>query len=824
MAIPPRSNVDKGLTQAPEMPELEDEGVEVEAEEGEEDEDEGPESEDASYTIEEQEDGGALITYGGEGPDVDIASLGFGANLAEVLDDAYLSSIAKELGQAVEDDDAGREEWKKAYEEGLTLLGLRYEDRSEPFEGSTGVTHPVLNEAVTQFQAQAYKEMLPPNGPVRTQIVGRVTPEKEQQAERVKNYLNYYITSEMEEYDPEYDQMLYYLGYGGSTFKKVYFDAELGRAVSPVIYPNDLIVPYSARDIRTADRVTHVLKITPNDLRKKQVSGFYRDIDLSEPTEAKRDEIVEKRDKITGIEPSSKPDEYRLYEIHTNLDLEGFEDRDEDGNVTGIKLPYIVTMNADTGDVLAVRRNYDPNDRKKRKQQYFVHYKFLPGLGFYGFGLVHLLGNLSRSSTSILRQLIDAGTLSNLPAGFKAKGLRIQDEGALLQPGEWRDVDAPGGSLRESLLPLPYKEPSQTLMQLLGFCVAAAEKFVGTKDLGMTDSNQELPVGTTIALLERGSRVLSAVHKRLHYAQRQELKLLTRVIRDTVAAYPYDVTAGKEILIQDFDDRVDILPVTDPNIFSMTQRISLAQEQLRLAQAAPQMHNQYEAYRRMYSALGVPDIDLILPVPQQPQPEGPAMENARSMVIPNGGMALKAFPGQDHNAHIASHMAFIRSPLIQTSPQVYGILLGHVFEHVALAAQEQVQAQMQQMQQQMQPVVNPVTGQMVTVPPPPPPPPELLQKAAAAIEAQMIEQVMQQLSPQQGEDPLVALQQRDLDIREKAVQLKAEEAALRIDLDERKLEAKQAEEERRRGSTEDIQQLRANVSMARAREAKRPPQ
>ena len=810
MAIAPRSNIDKGLMEAPEMPELEGEDIEME--------DEGPEG---PYSIEQDEEGGAIITYEGGENARDIASLGFGDNLAEVLDDGYLSLISKELGQAVEDDDEGREEWKKVYEEGLTLLGINYEDRTEPFEGSTGVTHPVLNEAVTQFQAQAYKEMLPPNGPVRAQIVGQVTPEKEQQADRVKNYLNYYITNEMEEYDPEYDQMLYYLGYGGSTFKKVYYDSDMQRAVSPVIYPNDLIVPYHARDIRTAERVTHVLKLTPNDLRKQQVSGFYRDIALQEPTEAERDQIEEKTDKITGIEPGSKPDVYKLYEIHTHLDLEGFEDLGPDGEPTGIKLPYIVTMNADTGDILAIRRNYDQRDPKRRPQQYFVHYKFLPGLGFYGFGLVHLLGNLSRSSTSILRQLIDAGTLSNLPAGFKAKGLRIQDEGSLLQPGEWRDVDAPGGSLRESLLPLPYKEPSATLMQLLGFCISAAEKFVGTKDLGMTDSNQEMPVGTTIALLERGSRVLSAVHKRLHYAQKQELKLLTRIIKDTVSAYPYDVAAGREIAAKDFDDRIDILPVTDPNIFSMTQRISLAQEQLRLAQAAPQMHNQYEAYRRMYSALGVQDIDLILPPPAQPQPEGPAMENARAMVIPNGAPQLKAFPDQDHQAHIASHIAFIKTPLIQTSPQVYGVLLGHVFEHISLMALQQVTQQAQQLQQQAPPMVNPMTGQMM---PPPPPPPELLQRAAAAAEAQMIAEVMQQLAPAQSEDPLIKLQQRDLDIREQAVKLKAEEAALRIDLDERKLQAKQQEEQSRRSSNEDVQQLRANVSLARAREAKRPAQ
>ena len=810
MAISPRSNIDKGLTEAPEQPELEGEDVEME--------DEGPEG---PYSIEQDEEGGAIITYGEEGGPRDIAALGFGDNLAEVLDDGYLSLLSKELGQAVEDDDEGREEWKKVYEEGLTLLGINYEDRTEPFEGSTGVTHPVLNEAVTQFQAQAYKEMLPPNGPVRSQIIGQVTPEKEQQAERVKHYLNYYITTEMEEYDPEYDQMLYYLGYGGSTFKKVYYDADLQRAVSPVIYPNDLIVPYHARDIRTAERVTHVLKLTPNDLRKQQVSGFYRDIELQEPTEAERDEVEEKVDKITGIEPSSKPDVYRLYEIHTNLDLEGFEDVGPDGEPTGVMLPYIVTMNADTGDILAIRRNYDQQDPKKRKQQYFVHYKFLPGLGFYGFGLVHLLGNLSRSSTSILRQLIDAGTLSNLPAGFKAKGLRIQDEGSLLQPGEWRDVDAPGGSLRESLLPLPYKEPSATLMQLLGFCISAAEKFVGTKDLGMTDSNQEMPVGTTIALLERGSRVLSAVHKRLHYSQKQELKLLTNVIRDTVRAYPYDVAGGREIAAKDFDDRIDIVPVSDPNIFSMTQRISLAQEQLRLAQAAPQMHNQYEAYRRMYSALGVQDIDLILPPPAQPQPEGPSMENARAMVIPNGAPQLKAFPDQDHQAHIASHIAFIKTPIIQTSPQVYGVLLGHVFEHISLMALQQVTQQAMQLQQQAPPMINPQTGQMM---PPPPPPPELLQRAAATAEAQLISAIMQQLSPEQSEDPLVKLQQRDLDIREQAVKLKAEEAALRIDLDERKLEAKQAEEQNRRSSNEDVQQLRANVSIARAREAKRPAQ
>jgi hypothetical protein len=804
------NNVDKGLMQAP--MDLEDEEI-PDTELGDNAPSSMDDAEEDDFTIEEDEEGGAIITYGSSTENPDISTLGFGDNLAEGMEEKRLRSMSKELTDLVEDDDESREEWKKMYEEGLTLLGLTYDERTEPFEGSTGVTHPIMNEAVTQFQAQAYKEMLPSGGPARAQILGEVTPEKEMQAARVKDFLNYYITVEMEEYDPDYDQMLYYLGYGGSTFKKVYRDGDLGRAVSPYVLPKDLIVPYGARDLATADRVTHVIRISKNDLRKQQVSGFYRDIDLQEPSEMERGEIEEKTDRISGIEPASDPEDYTLYEIHTYLDLEGLEDVDNEGEPTGIKLPYIVTVNVDTGDILAIRRNYDEKDPKKRKRQYFVHYKFMPGLGFYGFGLVHLLGNLSRSSTSILRQLIDAGTLANLPAGFKAKGLRIQDEGSLLQPGEWRDVDAPGGSLRDSLMPLPYKEPSATLMQLLGFCVSAAEKFVGTTDMGLKDSNQEMPVGTTIALLERGSRVLSAVHKRLHYAQKQELKLLTRAIRESVDAYPYDVKGGPQIFMQDFDDRIDIIPISDPNLFSRTQRISMAQEQLRLAQSAPQMHNQYEAFLRMYAALGVRDIDLLLPPPPKPQPEGPAMENARSMIVPNGAPQLKAFPDQDHMSHISAHIAFIKTPLIQTSPQVYGILLAHIFEHITYVAMQQAQQHAQEAYQSMQ--------QMPGAPPPPPPPVPLLQKAAAAIENQMIAQVLEQLNPQKTEDPLIQLQQRDLDIREQSVKQKAEEAALRIDLDERKLEQKQSEDAQKRASLEDIQQLRANVSLARADKAKR---
>ena len=779
------------------------------------DDSEGDLPTDGDVTVEPDEDGGATVIFGRDIESLDVSSLGFGDNIATVLDETDLAKISQDLCGLIEDDDSGRDDWKKAYEEGLTLLGLSYEERTEPFNGSTGVVHPLLNEAVTQFQAQAYKEMLPASGPARTMIAGNITPEKEAQAERVKNYMNYQITVEMEEYDPDYDQMLYYLGYGGSTFKKVYYDGDLQRAVSPYVLPKDLIVPYSARDLMTADRVTHVLRMSENDLRKQQVSGFYRDLDMQPPAEAMRDQIEEKTDKITGIGPSGDSEEYVLYECHCYLDIPGYEDKDDKGEPTGVRLPYIVTIDSSSGDILAIRRNFSENDEKRRKRQYFVHYKFMPGLGFYGFGLVHLLGNLARSSTSVLRQLIDAGTLANIPAGFKTKGMRIQDSESPIQPGEWRDVDAPSGVLRDNLMPLPYKEPSQTLMQLLGFCVTAAEKFIGSADLGMSDSNQEMPVGTTIALLERGSRVLSAVHKRLHYAQKQELRLLAQVFSEYMPPeYPYSVEGAQpQIKQQDFSGAVDIIPVSDPNIFSMTQRIALAQQQLELSKAAPQLHNTYEAYHRMYSALGVRDINLILPPPPKPMPEGPAIENAKSMTIPNGAPPIKAFAEQDHLSHIDAHVAFIKTPLIQTSPQVYGILLAHVFEHVSFAATKRVQDEMKNI---MQPQMDPRTGQMMQ---PNPPPPEMIESNTAKLEAAMVNQIMAAIAPpppDAANNPVLQVQNRDLDIKQRALDLKADEAAHRIDLEERKMQMKGETDAERRQSNEDIAQLRANVSIERA--------
>ena len=810
MATDPFNNVDKAVY--PEIPsELPPMEYGMPEEMGMEGEDYG---ENDDFDIEEDEDGGVTITFGGDTETKDPKNAPFNANLAEYVDEKELSSISTDLVSMIEDDDSSRQEWKDTYEKGMTLLGLQYEERTEPFDGASGVVHPILNESCVQFQAQAYKELLPPGGPVRTQVIGMVTPEREAQADRVRTFMNYEITHVMEEYDPDFDQMLYYVGYGGSAFKKVYYDGFLGRATSPYILPKDLIVPYTARDLLTAERVTHVTRVSANELRKQMVAGVYRDVDLGKPGVTEEDEIQEKINSINGVEPSEESDEYTLYECHCNLDLPGFEDELSDGKRTGIKLPYIVTIEKDSGEILAIRRNYKANDPLRKKRQYFVHYKFLPGMGFYGFGLVHLLGNLSRSATSILRQLIDAGTLANLPAGFKAKGLRVQDQDAPLQPGEWRDVDAPGGSLRENLLPLPYKEPSATLFQLLGFCINAAEKFVGTKDLGMGETNQELPVGTTIALLERGSRVMSAVHKRMHYAQMQELKLLAQVFAESLPPeYPFDVpNAERTIKAADFDDRIDILPVSDPNIYSMTQRISLAQEQLRLAQAAPQMHNLYEAYRRMYSALNVQNIDMLLPPPPNPMPQGPAQENARSLVVPNGGSPLQAFPDQDHQAHITAHVQFYMLPLIQVSPQVQGVLLSHIFEHISLLAQQQAMQQLQQPVQGMDQFGRPMMM------PPPPIDPKQQAMMVARIESQLQAQILQMLQPQQqqGPDPLMQLQEKNLMLKAQQLEVKAKADQERLAFDRAKLQAKDSLDRERIQSNEDIAQLRANVSLQRA--------
>ena len=788
MANEPTSLIDGGMTSGG-MPlgGLSDEEIDVEM------------IEEPTEMIEE-EDGSVVLNFG-DGTDLDSLMAEElqsdpDANLAEILDERELLDISSELMGYYEDDKAGRQEWEDAYTEGLDLLGLKYENRDQPFRGSSGVTHPVIAEAVTQFQAQAYKELLPSSGPVRTQIIGATTPEVEQQSHRVQEFMNFQITHVMDEYDPEMDRLLFYLPLAGSAFKKVYFDDILDRAVSRFVPADDLVVPYNATDLSSASRVTHVIRMNTNDVRKNQAAGFYRDVDIT--AYEGDDEVREKERSLSGIEKAGGDEQdCTILEVHTDLDLTGFEHVSPlDGEETGIKLPYIVTIDEGSQKVLSVRRNWNEGDEYYKKIQYFSHYKFLPGLGFYGFGLLHMIGGLGRSATSILRQLIDAGTLANLPAGFKARGIRIRDSDEPLSPGEFRDIDVPGGALRESIMPLPYKEPSQTLMSLLGFVVDAGRRFAAIADLQVGDGNQQAAVGTTVALLERGSKVMSAIHKRLHYAQKQEFRMLARVFAESLPPmYPYDVYGAEASIKQtDFDDRVDVIPVSDPNIFSMSQRLALAQTQLELAQSNPQMHNLHEAYRRIYEAIGVTNIETLLPTPQPPKPTDPAIENAKSIIQE----ALQAFPTQDHDAHMTAHIIFMKTPIAASSPPIFALLQAHLCEHVAFKARGVVDAEMRSMMEQAMQM-----GQQ--------PPPVDVEAKVAELIAQYTEEVMSTLMPPpEGEvDPLVELRSKELDIKAADLQRKTKEFDQRLLFDIEKEEAKEEMSAEKIDSQEDIALLRA---------------
>jgi hypothetical protein len=649
------------------------------------------------------EDGGLEIDFE---PMQERGETTFYGNLAEELSDRELSRIASELLEEFDSNKASRQEWESAYANGLELLGFSYEERTQPFRGSSGVTHPLLAEAATQFQAQAFNELLPASGPVRTVVLGDSTKEKEAQARRVRQFMNYYVTSVMEDYTPDMDQMLFYLPLAGSTFKKIYFDESLGRAISKFIPAENLVVPYDTSDLETSPNVTNIVRTSLNDLRKKQLSGFYLDIPVI-PSQGASNSVAEEIERIDGMTPSNIDYDCTLLECHVDLDIEGFEEVDDEGEATGIKIPYIVTISQDNGQVLSIRRNYREDDDLKKKINYFVHYKFLPGFGFYGLGLIHTIGGLSRTATSALRQLIDAGTLSNLPAGFKARGLRIRDDDDPLQPGEFRDVDAPGGAIRDSLMPLPFKGPDPTLFNLLGFVVQAGQRFATITDMKVGDGNQQAAVGTTLALLEQGSRVMSAIHKRLHYAMRVEFKILARVMYESLPLeYPYRV-AGEDatVMAEDFDERIDVLPVSDPNVFSQAQRIALAQTKLQLAGAAPELHNMYEVYRDMYDALGVKDIDrLMKTVPDtEPRPTDPAQENIDALNM----APLRAFEGQDHEAHVVAHMVFGSTPMVASLPPVAMALQKHIMEHVQIGARERATAQFEQITQQQGAALNP---------------------------------------------------------------------------------------------------------------------
>ena len=739
------------------------------------------------------------------------------ANLADFLPDDVLASLASDLNSKYMDYTSSRKEWEKTYTQGLDLLGFKYNNRTEPFQGASGATHPVLAEAVTQFQALAYKELLPADGPVRTQVIGLSTPEKTQQASRVKDFMNYEIMEKMKEYEPEFDQMLFNLPLAGSAFKKVYYDDMEQRAVSKFVPADDLIVPYTATSLDDAEAIIHRIKVSENDLRKQQVAGFYRDIDLGKPTTGESD-IEKKERELEGTSKSKEEDVYTLLECHVDLDLDGFEDSDpETGEPSGIKIPYIVTLEEGSREILSIKRNYEVGDTLKKKIQYFVHFKFLPGLGFYGFGLIHMIGGLSRTATSALRQLLDAGTLSNLPAGFKQRGIRIRDDAQSIQPGEFRDVDAPGGNLRDSFMMLPFKEPSQTLLSLMGVVVNAGQRFASIADLQVGDGNQQAAVGTTVALLERGSRTMSAIHKRIYSALKNEFRIMARVFKLYLPQeYPYDVVGGQRMIKQqDFDDRVDILPVADPNIFSQTQRISLAQTELQLAQSNPQMHNLYQAYRNMYEALGVKNIDSVLVKPMQPMPKDPALEHIDAL----GGKPFQAFPGQDHRSHITSHLNFMATNMARNNPMVMASLEKNVFEHISLMAQEQVELEyrdeMQQLQQmQMQAQQNPAMAQQIQM--------QVMQMTQkiearkAQLIADMMEEFMkeeQKITSQFDNDPIAKLRSRELDLRAQENARKEKEANERMDLDKMKAMMNQQNQDEKLKQNEELAKLRADTSI-----------
>ena len=739
------------------------------------------------------------------------------ANLNELLPEDDTSAMGSQLQSDYMEYKMSRKEWEQAYMQGLDLLGFKYNNRTEPFQGASGATHPVLAEAVTQFQAQAYKELLPAEGPVRTDIVGADSPPVQQQSQRVKDYMNYLLMDQMQEYEPEFDQMLFHLPLAGSTFKKIYYDQLLGRAVSKFIPAEDLIVPYTATSLDEAESIIHSLKISENDLRKSQVSGFYSDVELGPPGVDNNDELTKKEREISGTKKTGKQEDvYNVLECHVNLDLEGFEDMGADGEPTGIKLPYIVTVEEASRKILSIKRNYAPEDPKKKKIQYFVHFKFLPGLGFYGFGLIHMIGGLSRTATAALRQLLDAGTLSNLPAGFKQRGVRVRDEAAPIQPGEFKDVDAPGGSLRDAFFPLPYKEPSQTLLSLMGIVVGAGQRFAAIADMQVGDGNQGAAVGTTIALLERGSRVMSAIHKRLYAAMKKEFKLLGTIISQYLPPeYPYDVVGGARTIKQvDFDDRIDIIPVADPNIFSQSQRITMAQTELQLAQSNPQIHNLYAAYRKMYEAIGVKDVNQILPPPAPVQPIDPSIEHINAL----NGKPFQAFPGQDHRAHITAHLNFMSTNMVRNNPVVMAAIQKNILEHISIMAQEQVQIEFREQMMQMQVLqqqapTNPQSAQMLQQMT------QTIEARKAVLIAEMTEDFMKEenkITSQFDSDPLLKLKSREVDLRAMENERKKQNDEAQQELARARLLQSKDNFEDKLEQNEDLAKLRAGVSLAKS--------
>jgi hypothetical protein len=761
--------------------------------------------------VQENEDGSVDVNFdprlGSPGEDT-----GHFANLAELLPDDVLDPLGSKMYENYIDYKTSRKDWERTYTSGLELLGFNYDDRTEPFKGASGATHPVLAEAVTQFQALAYKELLPAEGPVRTQIIGMPTPDKEAQSQRVKQFMNYQIMSEMPEYEAEFDQMLFYLPLAGSSFKKVYYDEIMQRAVSKFVPADDIVVPYTATSLDDCESIIHRVRMSENELRKQQVAGFYRDIEIN-PSYMQETSSEKAERELDGTSKGRDQRMYTLLECHVDLDLEGFEDVRPDGEPTGIKIPYIVTVEEGTRKVLSIRRNYEIGDAQKNKISYFVHFKFLPGLGFYGFGLTHMIGGLSRTATAALRQLLDAGTLSNLPAGFKMRGIKMRDEAQSIQPGEFRDVDAPGGNLKDAFMTLPFKEPSQTLLQLMGVVVQAGQRFASIADLQVGDGNQQAAVGTTVAMLERGSRVMSSIHKRMYAAMKKEFTILARVFKLYLPpVYPYDVIGGQNQIKQtDFDDRIDILPVADPNIFSQTQRISLAQTEMQLAASNPQIHNQYEVYRNMYEALGVKDIDLILKRPERPMPKDPALEHIDALA----GKPFQAFPGQDHQAHITAHLNFMETNMVKNAPVVGAAIQKNILEHISLMAQEQIEMEFKQelpqlMQMQQMAMQNPQLQQQA----------RMLQEKIEGRKAVLVSEMMddyakeeKKITSQFDNDPIAKLRARELDLQAQENARKQKEGEERINLDKMRAMMNDQNQDEKLQQNEELANLRADTSI-----------
>ena len=772
--------------------------------------------------FEMQEDGSAVLSP----EDTFVPDTSFDSNLAESLDEDILNRIANDLIDGINKDKSSRQDWESTYVDGLKYLGMKFDDeRSEPFQGASGVIHPLLGEAVTNFQAQAYKELLPAGGPVKTQVIGMYDSAVEEQAQRVQDFMNYQVIHVMEEFDEELDQLLFYLPLAGSAFKKVYYDETLGRAVSKFIAPEDLIVPYYTTDLETCPRITNVIKMPENEVKKLQMSGFYMDIDLTGSDDDESSEVKEEIEELTGIQDSYGDSEISvLYEVHCNLDLEGYEDKNDDDEATGLKLPYIVTIDTYSNKILSIRRNFDEQDPLKQKIDYFVHFKFLPGLGFYGFGLTHMIGGLSKASTSILRQLIDAGTLSNLPSGFKTRGIRIRDEDTPIQPGEFRDVDAPGGTLKEAIQPLPFKEPSQTLYALLGTLVDAGKQFASIAEINVGQGNPQAPVGTTLALLERSTKVISAIHKRLHSAQKKEFKMLAKIFQDFLPTeYPYQVGPNTQIKATDFDQRIDIIPVSNPDIFSTSQRISMAQEMMQLVASNPEIHGAtgvYESYRRMYAAIGVDNIDQLLvpPPPNDPMPMEAGMENTMLIMA----QPAQAFKQQNHDAHIAIHMSLLNTQPVQSNAEVQATIHAHIMQHLQFKAEiiaeqqmpPEIKAQYDQLTAQLENATEAEAVQIQMQAG------DILAQFSSPILAELVAEYTAKVASPSDEDPLVTIRKQELAL--KGQELTQENRQFLADQERRKDEALRQDmiDRERINTSEDIQEMKNDTALRRLAQQK----